>query len=398
MRLKTYIFCAVVLLSGCDSQSFTPDSGETGTVIPDESREDFICCAVAYPDGYNWRRDSLYLTVHRELRVYMNDSLVRCLPEDAAAGIDTSAEGHILSGSSVLSYARGRDETVVSMDGRVKGRFPNTGALVNMVAYLGDAYTLWEDADNHRWALYKNGELLEECTQGAVAEGLSIDNGELCFAYNLLDKKGVVRELHFRHGNQDEIVSTPEGTSILAIRRINGLLNILIDKKGRLEWETGMLHGVMGVGAGDIAQARFLRIADKAVLYLLQKKGASWQDCFYKSISDMTCLSYPTQVYAYADNCSKLTYLSSYGGTNSFLSLVSGEDSYLLGPDMIMISPSALCCGRNGWYAGFNHKSTDSGGNGSGSGRENNLRPVIIHGADTLKYDFNGYFTYISLP
>ena len=57
----------------------------------------------------------------------------------------------------------------------------------------------------------------------------------------------------------------------------------------------------------------------------------------------------------------------------------------LFGRRYELLSSGALCCDREGFAIGLNDTN-------------DNMRPLIIRGKDTLRYDFNGYFIHLALP
>lgn len=382
------VVAAVALMwTSCDTRAYIPDEdGKVPDVIPDRRQEEFLCLAVTYPKGYNWYRDSLSGNVPVSLELYLNDSLVRRIPVHASNGVCADGDRHFLCGSHILSHTRHHGMTLVSMDGAIVQEYESDEVIRSMLLHGGDTYTLSDDVQRMTWSLRVNGEVKAAGSRSVLCEGgLYNDAGEVCFAYNVMGRSGSYGEYHLVHGAADEIVFREDETKRLtALRQVGGQLNILAtDSRGMLVWRSDELSRIMEIDPRDIGVAGFVKTGRSAVLHLILRSGSSWREMFLGHGAAKVDIPRGWQVYALAGNAPLLCYACCPDGMTSPVVVSTGERQIELEEHM-MISPTAITVSAGGvGYVGVNRK---------------NLRPEVIHGADTLSYDFNGYVTCISLP
>lgn len=377
----------VLLCTSCDTRAYIPDrDDETPDVIPDQRQEEFLCCAVTFPKGYNWHRDSLAGNVPTSLELYLNDSLVRRIQVLAQNGVCADSDRHFLCGSHILSHARHHGMTLVSMDGIVVQEYESDEVIQSMLLHGGDIYTLADDVQRMTWSFRVNGTVKAEGNRSLLCPGgLYTDAGQVCFAYNVVGRNGTFREYHLVHGTMDEVVfKEDEKKSIKTLRQVGGQLNILAtDNRGMLVWTNGELSRIMEIDPQIIGVAEFVKTGKNAVLHLILGNGSSWREMFLGHGTVKIDIPRGLQVYALAGSAPMLCYACCPDGRTSPVVIYTGERESVLEEHM-MISPTAITVSESGMgYVGVNRK---------------NLRPEVIHGADTLRYDFNGYVTYISLP
>lgn len=385
--MATVVAAMALLWTSCDTRVYIPDPDDgTPDVIPDRRQEEFLCLAVTFPEGYNWYRDSLAGNVPVSLELYLNDSLVRRIPVHASNGVCADSDRHFLCGSHILSHTRHHGRTLVSMDGAIVQEYDSAEVIRSMLLHGGDIYTLSEDVQRMTWSMRVNGEVKAAGSRSMLCEGgLYTDAGEVCFAYIVMGRSGSYGEYHLVHGAADEIVFREDETKRLtALRQVGGQLNILAtDSRGMLVWRSGELSRIMEIDPRDIGMAGFVKAGGGAVLHLILKDGSSWREMFLGHGAAKVDIPRGLQVYALADSAPMLCYACCPDGMTCPVVVRTGERESVLEEHM-MISPTAIMVSSGGvGYVGVNRK---------------NLRPEVIHGADTFSYDFNGYVTYISLP
>lgn len=376
-----------LLWTSCDTRTYIPDTeGQEPDVIPDQRQEEFLCLAVTFPKGYNWYRDSLAGNVPVSLELYLNDSLQRRIPVLASNGVCADSDRHFLCGSHILSHTRHHGRTLVSMDGTLVQEYDSDEVIQSMLLHSGDIYTLSDDVQRNTWSFRMNGALKVAGNRSVLCEGgLYTDAAEVCFAYNAMGRSGSYGEYHMVHGAMDEVVFREDETKrLMALRQVGGMLNILAtDSRGVLVWRSGELSRIMEIDPRDIGMAGFVKAGGGAVLHLILKNGSSWRETFLGHGAVKVDIPRGLQVYALADNAPMLCYACCPDGMTCPVVVHAGERESVLEEHM-MISPTAITVSSDGvGYVGVNKK---------------NLHPEVIHGADTLSYDFNGYVTYISLP
>lgn len=385
LAMKLAAATAAVMCVSCDSISIIPGQGGKD-VIPDPRNEEFLCCAVTFPQGYNWHRDSLAGNVPVSLEVYLNDKLVRSIPVLSENGVCTDSDRHVLCGSHILSHSRHLGATLVSLDGEVMQKYQSDETIRSMLLHGGDIYTLSDDVRQMTWSFRVNGEVRASGNNSLPGHGgLYIDCGQVCFAYKVTGQAGSAGEYHFVHGTIDEVVFKDDGQqSLMALHQVDGQLNILAgDKSGIMVWTDGQKTTNLYISPKDVGLAEFAQVESRSVLHIGMKEGKTWREIILdRGVADMS-IPKGWHIYGIAGNARALYCACCPDGSISPVMLhENGRDNLL--EDYMMVCPTAFKVSSSGTaYVGVNRK---------------DLRPEVIRGADALSYDFNGYVTYISLP
>lgn len=163
--------CGLLLLQSCEKYTLTRvyraqvmynKGGERGTSpggseSPKGDTSVFVC-AVAVPQDYDWRRDTLYGAVSCELQLMKDGTPVFSMPtgEIASSSPDTH---HLLGGHLYTEYAS-MDGTVICLDGKELFRYPQREMLKGLLVHGEDVYTLGQTLDENGFYYRRNGQVL----------------------------------------------------------------------------------------------------------------------------------------------------------------------------------------------------------------------------------------------
>lgn len=195
-----------------------------------------ISCIVSYPDGYDWRRDSLYGDVECRLLLYRDSTLLRSIPAGIRHGISPEADTHFLFGEDLYTIWRDRNSTIIKKNGTVTVSFSPAEIIRGILPSGGSLWTLGTDGLLLR--LRKDGETVFE-RKGAevydatgengtdISGALYLDCDRICFSYCNAG------QWHIVCGGEDSVIDTRGAVDkIMKARLVNGTLYVLGDKNG----------------------------------------------------------------------------------------------------------------------------------------------------------------------
>ena len=383
----TLVFAAMIC--ACEIVDYTPDKGKdishNGNVL--------YSCAVEFPQGYNWRRDSLGGRVRTDL-VYFREGIEQ-FRITAGEGNEVSAypDMHrIISGHLYTDYSSSL-ETVLKRDGVEMFRYQGRESIVDIAVSDTTIYTLGRGRSGDGWSFRKNGTIIAGMDTGRLLSGFFRDSDSLGFAYaqplKSSDGPTFWRYYTFRGTRPSQLLHAADVTAILAVRVFNGVTHSLEKSSDirNLLWEAGGKTTVLNIEADKCRDCNFV-VASGEILAHVQYTGTTsnyWNDYFWRPSSLASSTLSDEQICAFCDNSPKLCFASSPMGGTGNVSVTYGHNTFIMGKNLALISPYALCCNANDFCIGLNDTNND-------------YRPFILRGLDTLKFDFNGYFTHLSLP
>ena len=393
MKNRLHIIFLILLGSSCNSPLDTQESGEEPPFVP-YVRGSLYAAAVVYPDGYDWRRDSIGAVP--EIRFFKDSTLLfasRCSP--AGNGLEKDADMHRIRGNHLYSdYCSDDGFTHIAMDSVELFRYEGREMVIDVLEDKGDVYTLGLARTGQGWSFRENGELVCGRDSGEAVGRLHRDGHSICFAYSFPDTSapGSGRKRYFLVSDRSETrIELPEGISdIRDVRSWGGTVNVLACNGGRVVWicggESHRLDLDGGLGAGE---CRFIVAGDSLVAAVTLCTGMSKRTGFWTADGWKRLLatenSSSLEICSLCNDAPALCFAESLNGGCSLKKIHYNMKEHRMGGNFLIFSPHALCCDKESFAAGLND------GN-------DNLRPFIIRGRDTVRYDFNGYFIHLALP
>lgn len=156
--------------------------------------------AVAFPEGYDWRRDTSYGDINGRIVVFRDGVADLTVEAGAGRGVSLDPDRHILAGGHLYTEGFSRGGTVIGRDGAELFSIPERESICGLLAEGDDVYTLGQRSGGG-FALRLNGEVVFAKESGTVAVHLSDnpdypsgalyrDSGHLYFCYCLSGDKG----------------------------------------------------------------------------------------------------------------------------------------------------------------------------------------------------------------
>ena len=246
MRMKhrstLYLLVPLALLCGCEivdlsmpgvprgyrtttggSPGNRSDSTASATTTPAAPDTVVFACGVAFPEGYEWQRDTAMGAVPSRLVLYRDTALVLSLPTGPAQHLNPFPDSHHLAGGHVYSEYTAGGHSWISRDGEPLFDYGGSEYLKGLAVRDGSVFSLGCDPVSGDVTLRKDGQPLLQISGGSVFGGfgedvpaLYEDSGQVCFAYS---EGGAV------HLARDGVVSNavlPAGTTAVEDYRLVG--------------------------------------------------------------------------------------------------------------------------------------------------------------------------------
>ena len=188
------------------------------------SGQEYCFTAVTFPEGYDWRRDSLYGGVPATVRLYRNGVCVLEVPTGELACAD--ADMHNYLNGHLYTQCRSGRRTMLARDGEEILRIAGEEVLAGLLPGDGREYTLWQNRNGNGFVLRHGADTLLYRSRGAVHGSLRehslLESGALSLMYG--DPAFCFRtdkEWHLVRGNTQSQMYPPEGV-ILDVRIMGG--------------------------------------------------------------------------------------------------------------------------------------------------------------------------------
>ena len=207
--------------------------GETGTIPKDTL---LYVSGIAFPQGYNWQRDTAFGTSGGRLQLFRNGTLIldeevsytNCVSEDP--DMHRIIDGHLVTDYSTDS------ETVIKIDGKEELRYRGREMIAGILIRDDGIWTLGESRDGNGLKLRKNGEEIYVSGGRVMPQINDIlpsdrrlyeDDGAICFA--VVGVNGSGKEFHYIviDGVPQLLEIPPEFREVFDIRRHRGKTVIL---------------------------------------------------------------------------------------------------------------------------------------------------------------------------
>jgi len=391
MEKNIFIVIVAALVCACEDVDYSP--GGSGGTKPITWVDPLYSTAIAFPNGYNWRRDSLGGGVGTEI-IFFKDTL-EMIRVNATSANEVSADpdrhriidGHLYTDFSSSSH------TVLKKDGIELLRYSSREYIRSLIVKDSSVYTLGVPIGKEGWALRKNGQAVHMGEKGKLIGGLHQDGDSLCFGAAVpIEGVGSAQaawRYYIVHNGEAKLLSSgDDGAEIKAVRSHQGQTNILVASgNGRLIWKEGEWEMIL-VQENSIPWRNCSFVMTQDGLYAhvqLKLTSKHWTDMFYSKGNKTVFTHNGHGVYALCEEAPSLCFASTPAGNESPIIVYLSNESTLFPTKYNMISPFALTTDGKKIAVGLNDK-TD------------NYRPALIRGRDTSRFDFNGYFTRLSLP
>lgn len=380
----------LAVLCACERMSFR---SEGDRIDPGKSSHSLYCSAFVYPDGYDWRKDSLAGDVPVKLMLFDRKDTLLSLDVGGEYLVGADADMHRIIGGALYCDFSTSTQTVVSRNGIEIFRYDGRECMTGFALRGSDVYTLGSARSGSGWSFRKNGELILGRETGAVMGGLYEDGDSLCFAFYEPITSGfkvVGKRYYCACGSKvTQVVPGADVTEIYALRMYGSQVNYLASStniKGIL-WQSGWATMLMDSGNALAIRAHgFILAGDTLYAFAQRRTSFWWSDTFWRGSRIEEDTGDFSQVYAIRDGSPSLCYVYSRNGTPSGVGLYFNGRRTALPEKYIMPCSSAYCCKEKTCCVGLNDTDTKD------------CRPLVINGVDTLEYSFNGYFTGLCLP
>ncbi|MBR1487593.1 MAG: hypothetical protein IJ603_01730 [Bacteroidales bacterium] len=155
----------------CSREGARPQRPRDGSALPGldaAANTTLWICAVRFPEGYDWQRDSAYGSIPFELVLYKDFAPVLTLPSGPEACFTPDpARHHLLEGH--LYTERFQDgQTRIGRDGVELCRFDGREMLAGLLEDGGDLHTLSRPGPGPGFSFRKNGEVLLQDDRGVL--------------------------------------------------------------------------------------------------------------------------------------------------------------------------------------------------------------------------------------
>ena len=190
MKNKILIISIIaVLVSGCadidnshgksrleafrDRYTVGSRQGGSGAPLPAVMDTSVYLVAVEFPEGYDWRRDTLYGAVTGNIVLFRNGERLLSVPAGYGCQASLEPDLHHLVGGHVYTETCIDGNTVIGMDGEELFSYPGREFLCGLLVEGSDVYTLGQNRSGKGFSLRRNGGALLEAEDGTVASHLS---------------------------------------------------------------------------------------------------------------------------------------------------------------------------------------------------------------------------------
>lgn len=352
---------------------------------------------VEYPDGYDWKTDTEYGNVACTVFLMKDGERIVELDVDGNEMVASDADMHRCYGGHLYTDYSTETETVIKSDGTELFRYPDREMIVGLEVVGDDVYTLGVPRIGDGWTLRKNGKMVLVKTSGYVLSPLAQDDGVLWFAYveQISAGDGVLERYYLVRGDKAEPVGArPDMKKIEDILLYDGVVyyaallegldthtifkdeeSALLDAGSaaytsgcRIHYDGGDVIYVSGIKHYDTSGDMWTLWKDYALMKNYQS-SVTLHSCY----ADGDALS-----YVLTDRSDGTPRLRIFDKT-AYVDLDSE------GLDACTFLGNACGCAHSGhlYVALHPAKAGDP--------------PVIVKDGVPEKYDFNGYFTSVSV-
>jgi len=392
MRKNIFTLFLCCFLYGCETVDYV--SYDNGGTQPVTGVKSLYAAAVAYPEGYDWRRDSLAGAVDTDI-LFLKDGIemMRVKVSQANEVSPDPDSHHIIDGHLYLNYANS-SHTVIKRDGVELFRYEGRENIRSLTVRDTAIYTLGTPMGKAGWAFRKNGEVIHSSQAGKLLGGLFCDGDSLFFGAavpieGIGSDAAAWRYYLIKNGVAQQLRCGEDIAEILAVRSHQGQQHILerLKEGGGLLWKSGQSELLLASTESIPWKSCSFVVASGKLYAHVQIKYTSefWNDMFFLEDKSSVYTGVGYEVYALCNDAPCLCFAYVPSGWISPVRVFFQNRADSFGPEFCIISPFALATNGNKYAIGLNDMS-------------DNYRPVLVYGKDTTRFDFNGYFTELCLP
>lgn len=348
---------------------------------------------VEYPEGYDWHSDKDYGHVACTLFLMKGDERILEIPAGDEIFVSPDHDMHRCVDGHVYTDYSTDTETIIKKDGEELFRYPDREMICGFQVQGEDVYTLGVPRNGDGWTYRVNGKILMVKTAGYLMTGLGNDRGNFWFAYVDPIENAGKRCYLAVNGS-----SVPVGTA-QDIETVDDIL--LYD--GKIYYAarvTGMPQHL--VYAGDEAYAVELESADESrdcrvhydggIIYVTGKK-CYWGIGEYETLWEdfMSVFNYPgKKEMQYCVDGDRMNYvlMGQDNDDRDYVSVFKNCIYVELGDDIkynyMSLGRQCVCAEDGHLYVALHP-------------RQSGRNPALLSDDVVKVYDFNGYFTSVSV-
>ncbi|MBO4263836.1 MAG: hypothetical protein J5871_04065 [Bacteroidales bacterium] len=348
MNAKNFL-CLLLLAASCDwldpalSLGTPRDSGggyggrTGGAGAPAETL--LLVSAIRFPEGYDWRADSLYDAAPATLVLYWNGEPLFAVPAGRREHLSAAPGLHHLVDGALFSEYADAQGTWIRKNGAACLHYPEAEVLLGLVEQDGAVFTLARSLASEGFTFRRDGRVLLKKDRGRIFGGfgetgygqngaLYRDGGHLCFAYACL--QGDVEETCLVRDGVEELLLRSASVRLLDVKSDGGTVYLAYNEAGETvighdgymdvlsygpgnHWDAGgllWLHGRLHLAGwfyDRAADARSLCIADplrildlgpdehflyatETALRCIPVPGGCYRNTYYFFSRDCACL------------------------------------------------------------------------------------------------------------
>lgn len=157
--------CTLDERPGFDQPHFHRRDNGSGNDVQEEDCPVFVCTA-AYPEDYDWRKDSARIREGCRVCLWRGEKLLLELKTGEKERVSPDPDTHHLSGGSLVTEYSDKNGTCIKCDGKVIAEYPEMEKLCGLLKVGEDIYTLGRSMSGEGFSLRKNGEAIEKRETG----------------------------------------------------------------------------------------------------------------------------------------------------------------------------------------------------------------------------------------
>ena len=400
-RAKAFLWAAAILLAGgCDTKNLGEIYLNPQTGKEEGCEESHLwACAVSFPKGYDWRKDSLGTASTSDLLLFRDTECILKLSCNSLNRVSADADRHYIVGGQLYTVYPTSSDCIVKKNGQEAFRIGRRELITDLIVRDSCIFTLGTPPSGKGWIWRKDGQELLQRDDGEILGGMYTDKDSICFAFveNIGGSTTSVTSHRYYCVRETEVSQLKLGTDIeevLSIRMNEGVLNYLAVSsavKNGVLWQQG--PNAYSLGAGRLKKIRNFaldRVGKEIVAHGFELTGQVWTHSFWASPTAMEtntkdvcerliyCSDSPVQCYSWYNPDSGRTFVVWNASKRDYTG------------DFRVVSPYVLAGNESGYAIGMSEVCAKSY-----TGDLTEI-PVIVTPDDTLRFNFNGYFTRLS--
>ena len=339
-------------------------------------------CAVDFPQGYDWRRDSACGNSSATLRIYRNFEPVASFDTGESSCIGTDPDTHHWLNGNLYTEYNLYDQTVISRNGKELFRYEGKEFLKGLLEIDGDIWTLGQNSSGRGFSLRCNGDEVLKRTDGVIFgdlaswthEGLYLDSGKICFCYL---RETVSTNNLYKVIDSKESLHTTRSQNVHDMKICSGSVQIVQSTYEFTLYEKD--YSVFQIGEKNIGTSdAWLCDNIKGALVCIALRSEGEQEYLAWDKGDPRSIGKGEHIYLYQHPDGSMKYVTFGRGGMSLYDLQKGELASFEKP--FIFSRSCFGFAGEDWILAHNMK-----GNGG--------MPRIVYKNRSVPVQVNGYIS-----